>query len=130
MTIYSELAFYLSGPALIVMFAWIASAFYMAHFQLELLRTYFKNSPATLGKIASKRDPVSLKMTSISMITNHVAFHKHHTRKGDVSAEDILNMPAHFRKKCVVLTWMQLGSLTVVMLIGAPQAIMDLIEKF
>ena len=69
-------------------------------------------------------------LASTSYITHHVTFYKHHIKKGDVSAEDILNLPEHFRRKCVVLTWMQLGSIAIIMTLATPLMIEDLMKKF
>ena len=69
-------------------------------------------------------------LSSTSYITYHVTFHKHHIKKGEVSAEDILNLPAHFKNKCIILTWMQLGSIAIIMTLATPLVIEDLLKKF
>lgn len=130
MIIYTDIVFYLGSPAVIVMYFWIFAACHMAYFQQDLLRTYFKTSPGTLRKVASKGDSLFLAICSSTVITFHVTFHKHHIRLGDVSTQDILNLPVSFRRKCVVLTWMQLGSLTIMLLLAIPLTILKFIEKF
>ncbi|POA64761.1 hypothetical protein [Pseudomonas sp. GW531-T4] len=102
---------YLGGVVILGVFVWIGVALHMAYTKLDELLDHLKNCSAIMVRAPLRHGGPWGKLLLIGGISGIVTFPGFYLKRGELSAEDLNNFPAPFKRKLVVLQWSVIGLL-------------------
>ncbi|SDZ67004.1 hypothetical protein [Pseudomonas sp. NFIX28] len=102
---------YLGGVVILGAFVWIGVALHMAYTKLDELLDHLKNCSAIMARAPLKHGGPWGKLLLIGGISGIVTFPGFYLKRGELSAEDLNNFPAPFKRKLAVLQWSVIGLL-------------------
>lgn len=100
---------YVGAAILLAMLSWLAIAFYLAKIRACELANYFSNSPLIKSIVPRRQDGFSLHLRYIGILGACVTFPSGHLNRGDISAEDLHNLPTPVRRLLKALHCSGLG---------------------
>lgn len=101
---------------LLGMLAWIGVVLYLAWTKADEYASYFQNSLFIKLKVTSRRDSLSLQLWYIGSIASCVTFPRRLIERGELSAEDLNNLPPKMKRTFLLIHWASLGLFTTLML--------------
>ncbi|WP_423144599.1 hypothetical protein [Pseudomonas chlororaphis] len=90
---------------------WIGVALHMAYTKMDELLDHLKNCSAIMARAPLKHGGPWGKLLLIGGISGIVTFPGFYLKRGELSAEDLKNFPALFKRKLAVLQWSVIGLL-------------------
>jgi hypothetical protein len=102
---------YIGGAILLGLLTIEGIALYWARTRTKDFIKYFSNFPLLLSKTTTKEDGLILKLMFIGAIAGCVACPTGYIQRGEVSAEDLQNLPASIKKRLVIMHWTLMGLL-------------------
>lgn len=111
MTTAYVISAYIGGGIILGLFIVEGIALYWEMTLKQELLSYFSNSPGILTKATSKRDSLILKLMFIGAIAGAVAQPAGYIKRGELSADDLQNLPLSLKRKLVIMHWTVTGLL-------------------
>ncbi|AJO79755.1 MULTISPECIES: hypothetical protein [Pseudomonas] len=108
---------YLGGVVILGIFAWIGVALHMAYTKMDELLDHLKNCSAIMVRAPLRHGGPWGKLLLIGGISGIVTFPGFYLKRGELSAEDLNNFPAPFKRKLALLQWSVIGLLGVAFLL-------------
>ncbi|MCF6763392.1 hypothetical protein [Pseudomonas fragi] len=96
---------YLCGVVIICLFMCIGIALHMAYTKMELMLGYLKNCTAIMVRAPLKNGGPWGRLLLIGSISGIITFPSFYLGRGELSKDDLINFPAHLKRKLVLLQW-------------------------
>ena len=112
---------YLNGVVILLLWVWIGVALHMAYTKMDLILSHLKNCRAVKARASLKNGGPWGKLLLIGGISSFVAFPGVHLSKGELSQDDLENLPHPLKRKLVALqwsVWVLLAAMSVLVLVG------------
>lgn len=97
---------------------WISICLHLAYTQLDVILEHLENSPAVTARAPLRHGGPWGKLLLIGGISGIVTFPGFYLKRGQLSAEDLENLPTALKRKLVILYKCVLGLLSVMVVFG------------
>jgi MFS-type transporter involved in bile tolerance (Atg22 family) len=106
---------------LLGMLIWLVIALYLAKTRASEFTKHFPNSLLIKLSTPSKHDGIVSQLLYIGALGSYTTFPSGHIKRGEISATDLLQLPAHIRRLFKIMHYTALGliaSLILTYLVG------------
>ncbi|MGY2374683.1 hypothetical protein ACW9IB_09250 [Pseudomonas sp. SDO524_S393] len=100
-------------------YIWMGICLRLAYTKMDLILEHLKNSPAIMARAPLRQGGPWGKLLLIGGISGILAFPGFHLKRGQLSPEDLANLPAALKLKLVRLHRCAIGLLLVLAALGA-----------